>query len=245
MSAVLVIAGVDSSGGAGLARDLRTLAQLGTSALCAVTAVTVQSDAELIASHLMPPQLVSAAVAAALASGRVAAVKVGMLGSAAIVRAVAAALPAVLDVPIVLDPVLASSSGGSLLDAEGRAALIEWLLPRVTLLTPNVPEAALLLGTPLGAGEAALLQQAQQLRARGARAVLLKGGHAPGAQATDFLVSDCATQRLATARRAGSRRGTGCALATAIAAGLGAGLPLAVACQRAKDHVTQLFDAPP
>ncbi len=245
MSAVLLIAGVDSSGGAGLARDLRTLAQLGTPVLCAVTAVTVQSDTQLIASHLMPPQLVSAAIAAALVSGRVTAVKVGMLGSAAIVRAVAAALPGTLEAPIVLDPVLASSSGGSLLDAAGRAALSEWLLPRATLLTPNVPEAALLLGVPPAAGEAALLQQAQQLRARGARAVLLKGGHATGALATDYLVSASGTQRLATARRAGSRRGTGCALATAIAAGLAAGLPLAAACQRAKDHVTQLFDAPP
>ena len=244
MSAVLVIAGVDSSGGAGLARDLRTLAQLDTAGLCAVTAVTVQSDTQLIASHLMPPQLVSAAIGAALASGRVAAVKIGMLGSAAIVRAVAAALPAALEVPIVLDPVLASSSGGSLLDAEGRAALVAWLLPRATLLTPNVPEAATLLDAAVAADEAALLQQAQQLRARGARAVLLKGGHAPGAKATDLLLSASGTQRLATARRAGSRRGTGCALATAIAAGLGAGLPLAAACGRAKDYVTQLFDAP-
>ncbi len=160
-------------------------------------------------------------------------------------RAVAAALPPGLAAPIVLDPVLASSSGGSLLDAEGRAALIEWLLPRATLLTPNLPEAAALLGAPSAAGEAALLQQAQQLRALGARAVLLKGGHAAGAQATDYLVSGADTQRLATVRRTGRRRGTGCALAAAIAAGLAARLSLAEACRRAKEHVTQLFDAPP
>ena len=244
MSAVLVIAGVDSSGGAGLARDLRTLEQLGAQGLCAVTAVTVQSDTLLIACQLMPPQLVSAAIGAALESGRVAAVKIGMLGSAAIVHAVAAALPPGLGAPIVLDPVLASSAGGSLLDAGGQAALIEWLLPRATLLTPNLPEAAALLGTQVAVGEAALLQQAQQMRALGARAVLMKGGHAAGAQASDYLVSAADTQCLATALRAGRRRGTGCALAAAIAAGLAARLPLSEACRRAKDHVTQLFDAP-
>ena len=242
MSAVLVIAGVDSSGGAGLARDLRTLAQLGCEALCAVTAVTVQSDAQLGALHLVPAEMVQAQIAAALASGRVTAVKIGMLGDAARVHAVAAALPAGPTIPIVLDPVLASSSGGALLDEAGRAALLECLLPRATLLTPNIPEAAALLGAQPACDEDGLIDQARQLVARGAQAVLLKGGHGAGEEAVDYLVSAARTvQTLRAPRQAGTRRGTGCALAAAIAAGLAAGQSLTAACTRAKQHVTQLF----
>ncbi|TLY56937.1 MAG: hydroxymethylpyrimidine/phosphomethylpyrimidine kinase, partial [Gammaproteobacteria bacterium] len=146
VSAVLVIAGTDSSGGAGLARDLHTLAAFRTQAMCAVTAVTVQSDSRVIAVHPLAPDTVRAQIESALATGRVWAIKIGMLGTGAIARAVAACLPPREQIPMVLDPVLASSSGAALLDAGGREVLRERLVARATLVTPNIPEAAALLG---------------------------------------------------------------------------------------------------
>lgn len=241
MSTVLVIAGSDSSGGAGITRDVRTLTQLGARALCVVTAVTAQSHTQLSATHIVPPELVQAQMAAALATCRPGAIKIGMLATAATVLAVAAALPSA-GPPVVLDPVLASSSGGELLDSGGRAALCATLLPRVTLLTPNIPEAAALIGSHAARSEAQLLEQAAALLALGPQAVLLKGGHAAGPEASDLLLTAHGTPHWLRAPRSSAlRRGTGCALSSAIAAGLASGLPLTAACERAKQHVTQLL----
>lgn len=242
MSAVLVIAGSDSSGGAGLARDVRTLARFGTQVMCAVTAVTVQSDSQVTAVHLVPPDTVRAQIDAALATGRVGAIKIGMLGTRAIALTVAACLPPREQVPIVLDPVLASSSGGALLDAGGREALRENLVPRATLVTPNIPEAAALLGAERATTEEELLRQAHAWLALGPAAVLIKGGHGSASEAVDLLV--CAgrsPRRLVASRTAKTQRGTGCALASGIAAGLAAGLELGDACARAKHHVLELL----
>jgi hydroxymethylpyrimidine/phosphomethylpyrimidine kinase len=242
VTAVLVIAGSDSSGGAGIARDVRTLAHFGVQALCTLTAVTAQSDAQVSAVHLVPPQMVSAQMHSALGSGRVRAIKIGMLGTRATVLAVAAHLPPRAAVPLVLDPVLSASSGGELLDAAGRAALLERLLPCATLITPNIPEAAALLARERARTERELLRQGEALLALGPEAVLLKGGHGSGAEATDWLFSaGRPARRLAAARIAATRRGTGCALAAAIAAGLATGLELHAACARAKRHVTELL----
>jgi hydroxymethylpyrimidine/phosphomethylpyrimidine kinase len=246
VTAVLVIAGTDSSGGAGLTRDVATLAHFGVETLCAVTAVTAQSDRIVTAVELLPAALVGAQIRAALASGRAAAVKIGMLGGGAIVAAVAGALPPRERLPLVLDPVLAATSGGALLDTVGRAALAALLLPRTTLLTPNIPEAAALLDTTPASSTAELVGQGRALCALGAAAVLIKGGHASGAgPAVDWLVTgEGAVGSFAAPRLAVQRRGTGCALATAIAAGLAAQLPLAAACQRAKEYVTDLLQQP-
>jgi hydroxymethylpyrimidine/phosphomethylpyrimidine kinase len=242
VTAVLLIGGVDSSGGAGLTRDVCTLTRLGADALCAVTAVTAQSDAQVSAVHLVPPEMVRAQIDSAFATRCVAAIKIGMLGTEATVVAVAASLAARAAVPLVLDPVLAASSGGELLDADGRAALREVLLPRATLLTPNIPETAALLGLQSARTEEELLRQGQALRELGARAVLLKGGHASGALATDLLLAEGEPlRRFEAPRSARQRRGTGCVLSAAIAAGLGAGLDVAQACARAKHHVTEFI----
>ena len=242
MSAVLVIAGSDSSGGAGLARDLHPLARFDTQAMCAVTAVTVQSDSRVIAVHPLAPDTVRAQIEAALATGRVGAIKIGMLGTGAIARAVAACLPPREQIPLVLDPVLASSSGAALLDAGGREALREGLVPRATLVTPNIPEAAALLGTQPATTEEELLCQAHAWLALGASAVLIKGGHGSAHEAVDLLVSAGGSpRRLVSARSARTHRGTGCALASGIAAGLAAGLELGEACARAKRHVLELL----
>jgi hydroxymethylpyrimidine/phosphomethylpyrimidine kinase len=240
VSAVLLIGGTDSSGGAGLTRDVSTLTSLGAYALCAVTAVTAQSDAALTALQRLPAELVSAQIAAALASRPARAVKTGMLATQAIVLAVAASLPARDEVPLVLDPVLMSSSGAVLLDAGGQAALRQHLLPRTTVLTPNIPEAAALLGRRVALTDEQLLEQAGALLALGPQAVLLKGGHGTGAMARDLLLEAGKPPRwLSAPRQVGARRGTGCALAAGIAAGLATGLGLADACERAKRHVSE------
>lgn len=235
--AVLVIAGSDSSGGAGLTRDLRVLADLDLDAVCAVTAVTAQSDRRLHAVHHVPPEIVRAQIAAALETRSVAAVKIGMLGTRSTVGAVVEALSS-LDVPIVLDPVLASSSGGTLLDEAGRDAMRELLLARVSLLTPNIPEAAILAGQSPAESEGEMLEQASLIQSLGPKAVLIKGGHASGEESVDLLVTaDGIVERLTAPRWQESRRGTGCVLSTGIAARLAKGLPLATACLLAKQHL--------
>lgn len=242
MSSVLLIAGCDSSGGAGLTRDVRTLTQLGARALCAVTAVTAQSDHALSALQPMPAELVRAQIAAAFATREVDAIKIGMLATTANVEAVAESLPLHGAPPVVLDPVLLASSGGALLEAGAVAALRAALMPRVTLITPNIPEAAALLGMPMARSDEQLLRQGEALLALGARAVLLKGGHGSGAQCTDLLFSGGqSVLRFSAPRSATLRRGSGCALASAIAAGLAARLDLQEACARAKQYMTEFF----
>jgi hydroxymethylpyrimidine/phosphomethylpyrimidine kinase len=232
MTAVLVIAATDSSGGAGLTRDVRVLTDFSVEALCVVTAVTAQSDKKVSAVHHIPPDIIRAQLAAIR---QVAAIKIGMLGTRATVEAVAEALPE--DVPIVVDPVLVSSSGGVLLDAAGRIALTRLLMPRATLVTPNVPEAAALLGEPIAHDEAALIAQGQRLLNYGSQAILLKGGHSEGPEAVDLLITATGVQRIGSKRVDGSSRGTGCALASGIAASLAKGNSLAAACQAGKTYV--------
>jgi hydroxymethylpyrimidine/phosphomethylpyrimidine kinase len=237
---VLIIAGSDSSGGAGLTRDVATLAAFGVEAACALTAVTAQTDTRVTAVQALPASLVRAQIEAALRTGPVAAVKIGMLATGGIALAVAASLPEREEVPVVLDPVLGSTSGAALLDEEGRRALRERLLPRATLLTPNIPEAAVLLGEDPAASEAELRRQAERLLSLGPGAVLVKGGHATGAEAVDLLLEAGQPVRLLRAPRAArAQRGTGCMLSSAIAAGLALGLDLGAACARAKRHVSE------
>jgi hydroxymethylpyrimidine/phosphomethylpyrimidine kinase len=235
---VLVIAGTDSSGGAGLTRDVRVLAECGVRAAPVVTAVTAQSDTCVRVVHAIPPEMIRAQIVTALEAHPVAAVKVGMLANRAIVEAVAESLPPRSAVPIVLDPVLNASSGSSLLDNAGRAALRATLLPRVAVVTPNIPEAAILVGEHVATDEQATLDHAERILRMGPEAVLIKGGHAGTATCTDIL--DTAGQpplRLALERIPATLRGTGCALAAGIAGGLARGLPLAYACRFAKNYV--------
>ncbi len=238
---MLLVGGSDSSGGAGLVRDVRTLCDLQVHALCALTAVTAQTDSAVLASHTVPVPMLRAQLDAAFLGGRVDAVKIGMLASAATVRAVSETLAAHRKPPVVLDPVLCSSSGGVLLDTDGRTALLA-MLPQATLVTPNLPEAAQLLGVQPAHDEAGALEQARQLLARGARAVLIKGGHARGPESVDLLLSSHGEARAFSATRLSAEmRGSGCALATAIAAYLARGLALPAACAAAKDYVTALL----
>jgi hydroxymethylpyrimidine/phosphomethylpyrimidine kinase len=240
--AVLLIAATDSSGGAGITRDVQVLADFSTDALCVITAVTAQSDSRLTGVHHIPPEVIRAQVAAAFETRRIGAIKIGMLGTRATVDAVVDCLTHSVSVPIVLDPVLVSSSGGVLLDAGGRDAMRKNLFPRAALVTPNVPEAAALLDADIANSEQVLIEQAESLLALGPQAVLIKGGHLGGAEAVDLLVSrDHGLQRIPSARLRASRRGTGCTLASAIAAGVASGMALFDACGHAKRYVQEML----
>jgi hydroxymethylpyrimidine/phosphomethylpyrimidine kinase len=241
---ILVIAGTDSSGGAGLTRDVRVLAECGVRAAPVVTAVTAQSDTCVRVVHAVPPEMIRAQIVTALETHSVAAVKIGMLANRAIVEAVAESLPARGAVPVVLDPVLNASSGSSLLDNAGRAALREKLLPKVSVVTPNLSEAAILVGEHVAADENVMLDHAERILHMGPEAVLIKGGHAVSTTCTDILVTAGQPPlRLALDRIPGTLRGTGCALAAAIAAGLARGLPLPYACRFAKNYVAAELSA--
>lgn len=239
---VLVIAALDSSGGAGLTRDAQTLEAFDVGVCCAATALTVQTDREVLAVQPVEPPLLRAQLQAASRNAGLAAIKIGLLGSASAIDVVAEWLPAFARLPIVLDPVLVASSGGVLLDERGRQALITRLLPHISLLTPNLPEAATLLGCAPARGTAECRDQLRQLRALGCPAVLLKGGHAEGEGAeaiiTDWLaVDEQEPVALATPRIPAQVRGSGCSAASAIAAQLAWGVPLVEACRGAQNYV--------
>lgn len=235
---VLVIAGSDSSGGAGLLRDVHTLSEFNVDTLCAITAVTAQTDDRIDATCYVSPDLVTQQVSNALESGQICAIKIGMLGSRAIVDAVVRALPRRELIPIVLDPVLASSSGVPLLDSDGLTALRDVLLPLSTLVTPNLIEAATLLDEAAATTEMQMVRQAERILSMGPAGVLLKGGHATGKESVDILlVSDAPMMRLGAERVDVQLRGTGCALSSAIAAALAHGSALAPACERGKQYV--------
>lgn len=228
---VLLIGGLDSSTGAGLARDLAVLTDHGVTARLAATAVTAQDAMGGCCVHPIPAAMVAAQIRAA---GPLRAVKLGMLANADNVAAIVETLP---DLPFVLDPVLATSAGAALLDADGRAAMIARLIPGAALVTPNLPEAAVLTGLSI---ETLPQDLAAAFFAMGAQAVLLKGGHADGPEAVDTLWRPrCAPLRFAVPRRAGTWRGTGCTLATAITAQLALGDDLATACDHAKRYLTE------
>lgn len=243
-NAVLVIAGSDSSGGAGVARDIRVLTECGVDALCAITAVTAQTNARTGAIHHVPAASIKEQLAAAFATRKIDAIKIGMLGTAATVEAVAASLPESMP-PMVIDPVLVASSGGVLLDGAGVEAMLQCLLPRTTLFTPNIPEAAVLLNEARADDVTMMIEQAQRLLRLGPRAVLLKGGHAQGAEAIDVLVSeDGGSLILASPRSTLRKRGTGCAFASATAAALARGANISDACRAGKRYIVDWFSTP-
>ncbi len=233
---VLAIAGTDCSGGAGLGRDIETLTRLGVSHRSIVTAVTAQTDRDVTAVHAVPQAIVASQLQAALTSN-VHAIKIGMLGTKATIAAVATALPDFAP-PIVLDPVLISSSGKALLAPDAIQTLVSRLFPHIDLLTPNLAEAARLTGMPQAQNRDKILAQAHALLALGPKSVLIKGGHGTGATSEDILFeTDRPPVTLSASRLTATLRGTGCALSSAIAAGLAMGQSRESACRNAKAYV--------
>lgn len=235
---VLIIAGSDSSGGAGIQADVKTITALGAYATTAITAITVQDSRAVHAVHLLPASLVAAQVECALADPGADAVKIGMLGDVAITRAVAAALRFAAGLPLVIDPILSASSGARLLAEDAVDVLRGELFPLATLVTPNVPEAGLLSGIAIH-DLSSMERAARALVPAGTSgAVLVKGGHLPGEMVVDVLASADSIIRFEAPRLAGPpRRGTGCTLASAIAAGIAQGFALVDSIRRARAYV--------
>ena len=218
---VLTIAGSDSGAGAGLQADSRTIHALGGYALTAITAVTAQNSLAVTAWLPVSPYLLSAQITAVAEDFPIRAIKTGLLPGPAAVRAVATALASLPDVPLVIDPVIGSTSGTRFLSDAGLRTLKNNLLPRATLVTPNWPEAALLTGLPVTTFAEAETA-ARHLLKTGCSAVLVKGGHAPGRICRDILVTANGTVRHFEGPRIATRNthGTGCVLSAAIATGL-------------------------
>ena len=239
---ILIVAGSDSGGGAGIQADIKTITCLGGYAMTAVTAVTVQNTLGVSAIHAIPADIVAAQMRACIDDIGVDAVKIGMIGGADTVAAVAdvlAALQATRRVPIVLDPVMVAKGGASLLGDDAAQMLIARLLPMAAVVTPNTPELVMLTGTEVEDEVDALLA-AQELLLSGCGAVLAKGGHLVGDRLTDWLVTHGGHVAF-TADRLDTRHthGTGCTLAAALACGLGQGMTLENAVTRARAFVLQ------
>ncbi|MDB5440591.1 MAG: phosphomethylpyrimidine kinase/hydroxymethylpyrimidine kinase [Caulobacteraceae bacterium] len=235
---VLIIAGSDSGGGAGIQADLKTVTMLGGYAATAITAITVQNT--LGVSHVfpIPPAVIEAQGRAVIDDIGADAIKTGMLGDASVVET-AARLIDHAGVPAVIDPVMVAKGGSPLLPAEAVAAVKALLIPRAALLTPNAPEAAVLTGLVVEDVDG-LRRAGEALLAMGARAVLMKGGHLTGKTVTDLLITP-AGETLFEGERLETRHthGTGCTLASACATGLAQGLDLVAATARAWDFVHQ------
>jgi hydroxymethylpyrimidine/phosphomethylpyrimidine kinase len=239
----LTIAGSDSGGGAGIQADLKTFSALGVYGAAVVTALTAQNTKGVFAIHEVPPDFIAAQMDAVFSDLDVSAVKIGMLGSAAAIAAVAGGLRRHRARNVVLDTVMAASSGEKLLHGDAMSALRE-LVAHARVVTPNLPEAAALIGENEAQDEKAMYDQAQKLLALGARAVLIKGGHGSGPESVDLLFEGGACTRLAAPRIATRKsHGTGCTLASAIAAGLAKNLSLADAVREAKDFVSAALKA--
>jgi hydroxymethylpyrimidine/phosphomethylpyrimidine kinase len=234
----VAIAGSDSGGGAGIQADLKTFAALGVYGASVVTALTAQNTKGVFGIHQVPADFIAAQIDAVFSDLEVAAVKIGMLGDAAAIGAVMAGLARHRFRNVVLDPVMIASSGDALLRDDAVAALRK-LIGQARVVTPNLPEAAALLGVPPARDESAMAAQAQKLLALGAAAVLLKGGHGAGAESADLLAEGETVTRYAAPRIASQNtHGTGCTLSSAIAAGLAKGLPLSTAVGEAKQYVS-------
>lgn len=229
---VLTIASSDSGGGAGVQADLKTFAALGCYGMSAIAGLTAQNTQTVTGIHVAPPEFLAAQIDAVAGDIGAHAVKIGMLFSAALMQATATALDRHALPHVVLDPVMVSATGATLIEPDAVRTLVAELFPRAALITPNLHEAALLLGRPV-ASAADLPAAAQALLQMGARAVLLKGGHLPGNQVVDLLLERGGEPQTMQAERVATRNvhGAGCTLSSAIAAFLAQGLPLRLAAE--------------
>jgi hydroxymethylpyrimidine/phosphomethylpyrimidine kinase len=240
----LTIAGSDSSGGAGIQADLKTFAAFGVYGASVITALTAQNTRGVAGIHQVPAGFVTAQIDAVFSDLDVNAVKIGMVGQLATIKAIATGLERWSPKHIVLDPVMVATSGDRLLDSGAVEALRTRLIPRASLITPNLPEAAALLDEPLAASPAAIESQGKRLLAMGCRMVLIKGGHGQGAESIDYLVGGNGIITLAAPRVATKNtHGTGCSLSSAITAGLARGEELETAVRHAKAWISAAIAA--
>lgn len=239
----LTIAGSDPSGGAGIQADLKTFHQFRVYGEAVITLITVQNTTTLSRVYCAPPDLVAEQIRAVLSDIPPGAVKLGALGNAEIMTAVAAALSETT-APIIVDPVMIGKHGGALMQPDAMDAFKRLLLPRAFLITPNAPEAAALCGRPVENGEDARIA-AQWLIDMGARAALIKGGHLEGDMAIDVLLTDRFTTFSEPRIASRHTHGSGCTYAAAITAGVARGSDLENAVASAKRFVTAAIAGAP
>ncbi|WP_137129163.1 bifunctional hydroxymethylpyrimidine kinase/phosphomethylpyrimidine kinase [Rhizobium sp. FY34] len=239
----LTIAGSDSGGGAGIQADLKTFSALGAYGASVLTAVTAQNTMGVSAVEDISPAMIAAQMQAVFSDLAVNAVKIGMVSRSETIGVIADGLAAYRG-PLVVDPVMVATSGDRLLQEEAIETLIARLLPLATLVTPNLPEAALLTGREIAHDQAEMIDQARIILGFGAGAVLIKGGHGSGAESTDLLVTGHSVTEFSALRiETRNDHGTGCTLAAAVTAALGRGLPLPEACRAAKAYLHAALDA--
>jgi hydroxymethylpyrimidine/phosphomethylpyrimidine kinase len=244
---LLAIAGSDSGGGAGIQADIKTATALGAYAMTAITAVTAQDTTGIGAIHLIPAAIVREQIVRCLTDIGADAIKIGMLGSAEIAQSVCDTLAErAKGIALVVDCVMVATSGAALADDGVVEVLKKSLFPRATLITPNLPEAARLCGFALETGDD-LRRAGALLLSLGPQAALIKGGHGGSEAVTDLLFTRNDGPRAYIAKRIETphTHGTGCTLATAIACGLGEGIPLGAAVQRAHDFVQRAIRTAP
>lgn len=236
---VLVIAGSDSGAGAGIQADLKTLAALGVYGTTAITAITAQNTQAVTAVHELPPEMVAAQIDAVMADIGADAAKTGMLANAAIIEVVVQKFREHGLEKAVVDPVMVAKSGDRLLQPDAVAAMREKLVPASYVITPNLPEAEVLVGRKLETDED-LRDACRELHRMGARHVVLKGGHRAGPEVVDLLYDGETFLPIAGPRiETTSTHGTGCTFASAIAAGLALGQDVTTAVLRAKEYLTE------
>jgi len=234
----------DSSGGAGIQADLKTFAALGVYGASVITALTAQNTSGVTGIHLVPADFVTAQIDAVFSDLDVKAVKIGMVAQLATLDAIVAGLTRWSPKHVVLDPVMVATSGDRLLATDAIETLRTKLLPRASLITPNLPEAAALLDEPVALSEVAIESQGKRLLALGCPAVLIKGGHGQGTESIDYLVSGNGIVALAAPRiPTKNTHGTGCSLSSAIAAGLAKGEDIETAVRKAKVWVSAAIAA--
>lgn len=243
---VLIVAGSDSGGGAGIQADIKTVTMLGGYAATAIAALTVQNTLGVADIHPVPPAFVQAQMRAVLDDIGADAIKTGMLGDAAMVAAVADVIAALPERPaVVVDPVMVAKGGARLLGADAVGALRSRLFPLAALLTPNTPELEALTGRTVATEDDAR-EAGRMLVGQGVPAVLVKGGHLDGDEVADWLLTATEERRFASQRIATRHtHGTGCTLASAIACGLAKGLPLVEAVRIGRDYVQAAIRAAP
>jgi hydroxymethylpyrimidine/phosphomethylpyrimidine kinase len=240
----LTIAGSDSSAGAGIQADLKTFAAFGVYGASAITALTAQNTQGVTGIHQVPADFVTAQIDAVFGDLDVKAVKIGMVSQRAVIEAIVAGLARWSPKHIVVDPVMVATSGDRLLAPDAIEALRTKLIPRASLITPNLPEAAALLDEPVASSQTDIERQGKRLLAMGCGAVLIKGGHAKGAESIDYLFREAGVVALAAPRIAtNNTHGTGCSLSAAIAAGLAKGGDLETAVRHAKTWISAAIAA--
>lgn len=243
---VLIVAGSDSGGGAGIQADIKAVTALNGFAMTAITALTAQNTLGVHGIHAIPEEFIRKQIEVVATDLGVDVVKTGMLAASPTIRTVAEALEAfAAAAPLVVDPVMVAKGGAPLLKTEAVKTLKWALLPRATVVTPNFYEAEVLTGRKI-AGEADMLAAAHELLKLGPKAVLLKGGHLEGGLVVDLLVTPEGVTRFAGLRvETRHSHGTGCTLASALACGIAQGLPLAKAVERARDYVRVALETAP